>query len=107
MGYIRSKTSSDEYSGESFTRTIRKKDELWGANDEANYKLYDQDGKIVSSGSLVKSGDLTSMAFVVPKNDTAKLVGTYKLLVELTDSSDDRISDIVAEYELKYKAREA
>jgi len=108
MGYVKYKSEQSEYSGESFSKTLFKKDNTeWSAEDIANYSLIGTDSVEVSSGALTKSGDNLSMTFVVPSSDTDGLIGRHKLLVTLSNSSDARINDVIAEYIINYNKRTA
>lgn len=98
----------DEYQGETFIRNINKKSGLaWDANEIADYAMYDSDGLVVSTDLLTKSVDNLSLVIKVPSTDTVSLEGKHKLLVNLKDSNDATISDVIAEYEITYKVRTA
>jgi len=108
MGYVKHKAEQIEYTGESFSKTLYKKSgEEWSNEDTATYSLYDTDGVEKSTGSLIKSNDNMSMSFLVPSADTQNLLGKYKLLVTLGNSSDARINDVIAEYNILYNKRTA
>jgi len=108
MGYVKYLDNQKEYSGESFTRTLIKNDgELWNDEDIASYSLLDTNGVVISTAPLVKSTDKKSITFVVPHTDTINLSGKYKLLVTLSNSNDDRINNVIAEYSITYSKRKA
>jgi len=108
MGYVRYKSEQSEYAGESFAKTLFKKDGTeWDSEDIANYSLLTTEGVEISTGALTKSGDNKSMTFVVPSIDTDGLLGRHKLLVTLSNSSDARINDVIAEYIINYNKRTA
>jgi len=108
MGFIRFKSTQTEYAGESFAKTLLKKDgSTWDSTDIATYSLIDTAGVEKSSGDLTKSTDNISMSFIVPSTDTVGLIGRYKLLVSLKNSSDTKINDVIAEYAIKYEERKA
>ena len=108
MGYVKYESTSTEYQGESFAKSIQKENNAtWDANDTAEYEMTDSSGTVVSSGSLTKSGDSLSFALFVPNTDTASLEGIHLLLVYLTNSVDATISDVIAEYRINYKSKKA
>jgi hypothetical protein len=97
-----------EYQGESFNRSLYKKNgSEWDANQVGNYELVDDTGAVVSSGDLIKSDDNLSLTIAVPKADTATLVGSYRLLAHLTDTVDTTFDDVIAEYEITYLEKKA
>ena len=104
MPFIKHTSKAIEYQGESFTKSLGRKDaSLWLANEQANYKLFDPTGTSVSTGALVKSGDNLTMTLSVPSADTATLEGICLLLVYQTDDNDATINDVIAEYFITYK----
>ena len=117
MGYKKVITKHKEYSGESFSQTISKgNSKAWLATDIASYVLVGPSGILVDEsqvqiigtyGDLVKSADSKLLSFVIPTSVTQPLVGVYKVIVDLKDSSNASISDVIAEYDITYKARTA
>lgn len=108
MGFVKYEKTVTEYQGESFTKTITRSDgTAWAADDEANYELIDSSGNIVSSGSLVKTGDNLGLTVFVPKADTASISGKHILLIYLTSVSQPTFNDVIAEYTINYKVKKA
>ncbi len=108
MRYNKKYAIAEDYQGESFTRSLNKESlAVWDANEVANYELIDGDGTVVSSGDLTKSGDNLSLIVSIPKTDTADLIGSYLLLVHLTDTVDTTFDDVIAEYKITYKEKKA
>ena len=119
MGYNKIITKHEEYAGESFSRSISKKTrETWDLEDSGTYVLVGESGILYedpladplvqlsgSFGTLVKSADSKKLSFTVPKSVTVGLNGTYKVIVDLTSTTNDSISDVIAEYDIKYILR--
>lgn len=109
MGYEKIVKNSKEFAGESFSESISKNSgSVWNVNETATYSMYDKNGAISGvTGVLVTSDDKKSIGFTIPKTDTVALLGHHKVLVELGDSEDVNISDVIAEYNIEYLARKA
>ena len=108
MAYIKRTSQETEYSGESFQVSLTKDNgEAWADTETAIYTLYDTSGNVVSTGDVDQSSDSKQLNVIVPYSDTANVTGRHKLLVELLNSGDPRIKDVIAEYEINYLERKA
>lgn len=109
MAYKKVVKKFTEYLGESFSQSIKKEGGLlWGSHEVATYTVYDGNGTTGVTGSLVKSTDNTSLGFQIPKTATAGFTaGKYKVMVDLENTQDAEISDVIAEYSIEYKNRTA
>ena len=104
MAYNKKVGTSVEYQGESFTKSLTKSDKsAWEDNELANYIVYNTNGEVVTSGSLVRSIDLLSLTFLLGKTDTTNMFGIYRLLVYMTDSIITEMNYVIAEYKLDYR----
>ena len=108
MGYVKISNTESEYSGESFTQVITKKDDsVWSATEIAVYSMVDKVGAVLATGSLIKSPEGKELGFTIGKSITGSLKGAYKVIVDLRDSGNAEISDVIAEYNIVYSARTA
>jgi len=108
MGYEKIVNSMTEYTGESFSQALKKKGgAAWTTNEVAEYMLVNIAGDVISSGPLVKSADNKELLMTIPKSDTVNLNGKHKVIVDLLSADDSNISDVIAEYDIMYKARTA
>ncbi len=108
MGYVKVFGSKTLYQGQSFSKSLTKKDgSIWESNEVGDFEMFNSDGTVVSSGSLVKSGDNLSLTFTIPDDDTASLVGAHTINADLTDTVDDAIRIPLAEYDMTYKEKKA
>lgn len=104
MAYNKKIGKSTEYPGESFSKSLTKKDgSEWTDNEVASFKLFDKKGGIAAQGSLVRSVDKLSLTFLLGKTDTELLFGVYRLLVYLSDTVITEMNYVIAEYRLDYK----
>ena len=107
MEYIKLSRNPTEFQGESFSKSLGKKNNSeWGSTEVGNYILTDENGDEVASDNLTKSGDSLSLSFILGKTDTADLEGVYTLLAYQTDTSNAEINKVIAEYKITYKTRE-
>ena len=103
MSFSRYDGAATEYQGESFTRTLAKKDGVvWGANEIASYILVDKNGTEIDTGDLTKTGDNIGLEFVISESVTTALLGTYLLLVYLKDTVDTDFANVIARYTITY-----
>ena len=103
MAYERYDGAETEIQGESFTRTLTKKDgSIWEANEVASYTMIDATGTVVDTGDLTKSGDNLGLIFQVAKTVTTDFQGEYKFAVLLEDTIDLDFSDYIAYYTIVY-----
>lgn len=109
MAYKKIVKDFKEYAGESFAQSVKKKgSELWLTTETAIYTMYDEAGVVAGvTGNLVLSADKKSIAFMIPKADTAGLLGKHVVLVDLGDSEDATMADVIAEYNIEFLARKA
>lgn len=109
MGYKKVVKKFKEYIGESFSQSIQKDGgAVWNTNEQAVFTLYDAAGTTGITGTLVKSADNLSLGFMLSKTSTAGLTpGPHKVIVDLEDSIDTEMSDVIAEYSIEYSARTA
>lgn len=108
MPFVKLESSHIEYSGESFTKSIKRKSgSAWESTDILSYEMLDSEGAVRSSGSLTKSdGDLV-VTFTVPSIDTTGIKGKYLILVHLKNTEDATFDDVVAEYDMTYLEKKA
>ena len=103
MSFKRYEGASTEYQGTSFTRTLIKKDETaWESNNIGDWKMVDEDGITVASGSLTKVNSDFGFEFEVDEEDTTSLLGTYLLVAYLRDTVNSSFARIIAEYVITY-----
>ena len=108
MGYVKKTGKSIEYQGESFGKSLTKDGGLvWGDNEIATYKLFNQNGDIIDNGTLTRDDKLTNMTFIVGKTVTTNLHGVYRLLVYLSDTVITEMNYVIAEYRLDYRKSSA
>lgn len=108
MSFIKKEGASTEYQGESFTKTLLKRDEtVWTAEDEATYILKDRLGATVVTGALTKVNGDFGLKFEIGQTDTTTLLGNYLLLVYLTNTVNTDYADVIAEYTLVYNEAKA
>ena len=109
MGYKKIVKDFEEYAGESFSQSILKEGgETWKATEVATYTMYDLGGIVTGvTGALVLSVDRKSIGFMIPKTDTASLSGSHKVMIDLGDSEDANMSDVIAEYNIEFMVRKA
>jgi len=107
MGFVKLSRTKEEYAGESITESISREDgNIWDAKYTAKYTLYDGAGAVLSSSTLDRSADNKSFILKVPKSDTVGLDGLYLLLVDVENSDDVDIKDVIAEYSVTFTKRQ-
>lgn len=108
MSYEQITKRSEEYSGESYAESLKKKNgKIWAATETATYEMINTSGDLIASGVLEKSTDKKSISFMIGKTTTVGLVGMHKVLVSLGASDNAEMSDVIAEYDIEYSARVA
>ena len=101
--FIKYEGAATEYQGESFTKTLAKRDATaWDITDEANYVMKDQDGATIDSGNLTKVNSDFGFKFEISKTVTAPILGTHIVLVYLTNTGNLDFADVIAEYVIVY-----
>jgi len=106
MGFVKLTRVKTEYAGESITEAISRTDgAVWDSELSAKYTLYTNDGSEVAADVLARSTDDKQFLLKVSKTITAPLDGRYLLLVELVNSTDTDISDVIAEYNITFLKR--
>lgn len=108
MAYVKITKSLTEYQGESFTKSLYKKNRTeWSSEEIATYTMTDKDGNEITNGSLTKSTDNMSITIQIGKTITTSLEGKYKILIYLGNTNDSEISDVIAEYNVTYITKKA
>ena len=108
MPFIKRTGKAVEYAGESFTKSLARKDgSVWEATESGVWELVDDASNQVASGVLTKSADNLTLTAQIPKTDTVGLGGNYLLLLSITDSDDADFEDVIAEYFIEYRERKA
>ncbi len=93
-----------EYPGESFSQSLAKSDESeWSVSSAGNWKLVDNTGSVVISGSCTFDAERFDMIFTIGKSNTVGLFGIYKLLVYVTDTVDSEINYVIVDYKMDYR----
>jgi len=96
MGFVKKVTADEEYQGESYTLSYFKTSgEIWSSNETGYFEMIDRDGEIVSNGDLTKSGDNLSLTFMIPKADTASIIGIHTIYSHVTHVDDTTFDDIM------------
>jgi hypothetical protein len=108
MAYSKTTGSYVEYQGESFSLKFQKKDDKrWLSNEVITCKLIDNTGSVLHENQLDKSIDALYMILFIGQSVTANLLGDYKLLIYIGDSTDSEVNYVIAEFKMKYKKAKA
>ena len=108
MNYKKVVKRFTEYEGESFSQAVSKKGGgAWEDNETAVYSLIDTEGVVQTTGNLIRSEDKKSLGFLMPSSVTAGLSGKHVIFVDMLDTDNTDVRNVIAEYAIEYTSRKA